>query len=128
MRSPLTGRYYIVTAVRKDGSAKTKYDCTEEVEALVAEENSRLNAEILRLREENRRIMGTAITPETSQEVKRLRTAGDALCVAAQRVLHQNYSFLSLEQAIAAWGTTAPRKVARRDRDDLPPQPNRFNA
>lgn len=36
-KSPLTNRFYIVTAWAKDGSAKTKYDCTEQIKELIAE-------------------------------------------------------------------------------------------
>ena len=40
MYSELTGRYYIVTAVNKDGSAKKKYDCTDQIKEIIAREKS----------------------------------------------------------------------------------------
>ena len=36
MKSPLTGRHYIVTRFRSDGSAQTKYDCTDQIKAITA--------------------------------------------------------------------------------------------
>lgn len=35
MRSPLTGNWYVVTRFRSDGSAQTKYDVTDQVNAII---------------------------------------------------------------------------------------------
>lgn len=45
MHSTLTDRYYIVTAVRPDRTAKTKYDCTEEIESLIADQLAQVTQE-----------------------------------------------------------------------------------
>jgi hypothetical protein len=47
--SELTGNYYIVTAWSKPGVAKTKYDVTNQVEAIVKKANAASREQVKRL-------------------------------------------------------------------------------